>query len=101
MVCSCGIICINNEEPKDILSNIIHELKCCVIIQNHETDKYINIFNPNANPGYYWGGRYGANYGSPYGTRFLQIQIQFCETCGNIERCHTLLNNTIKCKCTN
>lgn len=83
--------------PSECFGDVIHEFKTKVLIQNHETDKFTNIFNPGANPGHYWGGRYGADYDVDY--TYVQIQIQFCETCGNIEMCNTFFSDNIKCKC--
>lgn len=85
--------------PTECFSEVINELKTIVLIQNHETNKFENIFNRDANLGYYWGGRYGVNYGVPE-AEHLQMQIQFCETCGNIEMCNGYVCDTIKCKCT-
>ena len=82
------------------LNAVVCEFKELAVIQNHETDKYVNIFNDPDSESRYWGGRYLACYRK--GNINLQIQVQFCETCGNIDDAAvTYVCDSIRCKCSN
>ena len=86
---------------------VVEEFKENIIVCNHEneTDKYYGFdledVRYNSLDIHYWGGRYSLNYDRPNDT-FMQMQIHFCETCGNID-INTIyipyLCDFSKCKC--
>ena len=92
----------DKEYYKKLFKNIIYELENKVKIRNHETDEYTKFIKKNEpNILYPWKGRYMVLIITNNDIK-LHMQVNFCETCGNIDddSIDNLLD-IIKCKCIN